>query len=88
MPIQITSLSRGFCVDFCEIGVGTIVAYAGCNVYFRGDLPKGYNLNRVVVDCLPVIVSLTKVRAVDVSYVKLRGVAKVKKVSKKQLGLF
>ena len=88
MPVQITCLSKGFRVDFCQKGVGTKVAYADGGVFFYGDLPKGYDFNRVVADCLPVIISLTKVRAMDVSYVKLKSVAKAKKVSKKQLGLF
>ena len=88
MPIQIVCLSKGFRVDFCEKGIGAIVAYADGDVFFNGDLPKGYDLNRVVAECLPVIISLANVRAMDVSYTRLKGVAKAKNVSKKQLGLF
>jgi len=87
MAIQITSLTRGFVVDYTEKGIGVKVAYAGQDVHFQGIIPIGYDLNRVVVDCLPSIVSLTGISAKEISYAKPKQPTSAKKKNKKQLEL-
>jgi len=89
MPIQIKSLAKGFTVDYCGGGgVGAKVAYAGTDVFFTGIVPAGYDLNRIVVDCLPALVSLTKLSASEISYAKPKPLTKPKKKNKKQLEMF
>jgi len=86
MAIQITSLQRGFKVDFAgDKGKGIKVAYAGQDVFFDGLIPAGYDLNRIVVDCLPALASLSKVSASQISHARLKALPKTKKVSKKQI---
>jgi len=85
MAIRIESLRRGYSVVFCDKKIGTVIGYAGGHqVCFLGDKPPRRSLNEILVECLPVICSLTGVSASDVSYAKPKEPPKQKPVDEKQ----
>lgn len=88
MIILIEKLRNGYKCDFSDVVKGRKVARAGgYDVYFHGYKNDKETLNGIVNSCLPVIVSIAKVRAMDVKYHRLLPAPRGKKIHPKQKGL-